>query len=112
MARELDYGSREDNDTAAYGADQRRASGDGRRPAVEPVSHRRPETKTFIATSEFWVMAIAAAAMLFAAYVLDDIRDADSWRYLSWIAIGYMVCRGLAKAGSQRAHDATWERTS
>jgi len=73
---------------------------------------RRPETKTFLATSEFWVMAIAAAAMFFAAYVIDDIADATSWKYVTWIAIGYIVSRGLAKAGSQRSYDETWQRRS
>src|SRR6478609_8089420 len=64
---------------------------------------RRPETKSFILTSEFWVAAGAAAAVFIGAYVLDDIADATAWKYGVWIAIAYIVSRGIAKAGSQRA---------
>jgi len=63
---------------------------------------RRPETKSFILTSEFWVAVAAAAGVFFAAYVLDDITDGNSWRYGVWIAIAYIISRGIAKAGSQR----------
>jgi hypothetical protein len=63
---------------------------------------RRPETKAFLLTSEFWVAVVAAAAVLFAGYVLDDIADPTAWRFLTWIAIAYIVSRGIAKAGSQR----------
>jgi hypothetical protein len=65
---------------------------------------RRPETKSFILTSEFWVAGGAAAAVFFGGYVLDDIADATSWRYATWIAIAYIVSRGIAKAGSQRSY--------
>ena len=68
-------------------------------------TRRLPETKTFLATSEFWVCAIAIAALMFAAYVIDDIADPTAWRYATWVAIGYIVSRGLAKAGSQRNYD-------
>ena len=63
---------------------------------------RRPETKAFLLTSEFWVAVVAAAAVLFAAYALDDIAETTGWRFATWIAIGYIVSRGIAKAGSQR----------
>jgi len=69
---------------------------------ASPQTIRRPETKSFLLTSEFWIAAIAAAAMLFAAYVLDDITNTNGWRFVSWIAIAYIVSRGIAKAGSQR----------
>jgi len=65
---------------------------------------RRPETKSFILTSEFWVAAGAAAAVFIGGYVLDDIADATAWKYGVWIAIAYIVSRGIAKAGSQRAY--------
>ena len=63
---------------------------------------RRPETKSFILTSEFWVAAGAAAAVLLAAYAFDDITKTSAWRFFAWIAIAYIVSRGIAKAGSQR----------
>ena len=64
---------------------------------------RRPETKSFILTSEFWVAAGAAAAVFIGGYALNDIADATAWKYGVWIAIAYIVSRGIAKAGSQRA---------
>ena len=63
---------------------------------------RRPETKSFILTSEFWVGAAAAAAVFLAGYALDDIAKTTAWRYGVWIAIAYIISRGIAKAGSQR----------
>ena len=63
---------------------------------------RRPETKSFILTSEFWVAAGAAAAVLLAGYAFDDISETTAWRFFAWIAIAYIVSRGIAKAGSQR----------
>lgn len=63
---------------------------------------RRPETKSFVLTSEFWVAAGATAAVFIAGYALDDIARTTAWRYGVWIAIAYIVSRGIAKAGSQR----------
>jgi hypothetical protein len=65
---------------------------------------RRPETKSFILTSEFWVAAGAAAAVFLGGYALDDIAQTTAWRYGTWIAIAYIISRGIAKAGSQRAY--------
>ena len=65
---------------------------------------RRPETKSFILTSEFWVAAGATAAVFLGGYALDDIARTTAWRYGTWIAIAYIVSRGIAKAGSQRAY--------
>lgn len=71
---------------------------------TEDVVRRRPETKSFILTSEFWVAAAAAAAVFVAGYALDDIAETTAWRYGTWIAIAYIISRGIAKAGSQRAY--------
>jgi hypothetical protein len=65
---------------------------------------RRPETKSFILTSEFWVAAGAVAAVFLGGYVLDDIANTTAWKYGTWIAIAYIVSRGIAKAGSQRSY--------
>jgi hypothetical protein len=74
------------------------------------ATRRRPETKTFLATSEFWVMAIAVAALFVAGYILDDIADGNAWRWGTWVAIAYIVSRGIAKAGSQRGYDTVYDR--
>ena len=76
----------------------------------EPSTRRLPETKTFLASSEFWVMIAGAVALFFAGYVLNEITNATAWKYGTWIAIAYIVSRGLAKAGSQRSYDGPWDR--
>ena len=62
---------------------------------VDDGVRRRPETKSFILTSEFWVAGAAAAAVFIAGYALDDIAETTAWRYGTWIAIAYIVSRGL-----------------
>jgi hypothetical protein len=59
------------------------------------------EAKNGIKTSEFWVMIVAVAGILYATYVPDDsLANVDGWRFASWIVIAYIVSRGLAKLGS------------
>ena len=48
---------------------------------------RRPETKSFILTSEFWV-TVARQQPCSSRYALDDIGAENSaWKYGTWIAI-------------------------
>jgi len=60
------------------------------------------ETRRAFATTEFWIFLVMVIALLFFAY--DQGRDSfsrdDGWRYATWLAIAYLVSRGLAKAGS------------
>src|SRR5262245_34664596 len=69
---------------------------------VARSSHRSPETKTFLASSEFWITVGAVVALFVGGYILNDITNADTWKWATWIAIAYIVSRGIAKAGSQR----------
>ena len=69
---------------------------------VARSSHRSPETKTFLASSEFWVTVGAVVALFIGGYMLNDITNSDAWKWATWIAIAYIVSRGIAKAGSQR----------
>jgi hypothetical protein len=85
-------------------------NGANRATLTEPDTRRRPETKTFLASSEFWVMAGAIVALFIGGYIIDDITDATTWRYGTWIAIAYIVSRGLAKAGSQRDYSTVYDR--
>jgi hypothetical protein len=61
------------------------------------------ETKSFFRTSEFWFAALGVAAVLLAAHIegADSMTRDDGWRYATFILIGYMVSRGLAKAGTR-----------
>ena len=61
------------------------------------------ETKAFFRTSEFWFAVLGVVAVLLAAYNDggDSMTRDDGWRYATAIAIGYMLARGLAKAGTK-----------
>jgi hypothetical protein len=65
------------------------------------------ETKAFFRTSEFWFAVLGVIAVLLAAYNDggDSMTRDDGWRYAAFIAIGYMVARGLAKAGTKEPTD-------
>jgi hypothetical protein len=69
---------------------------------------RLPETKRFVLTSEFWAMVVAIAGLLFADYVLHDIANPTAWRFSAFVAMAYIVSRGIAKAGSQREYQQPW----
>jgi hypothetical protein len=59
------------------------------------------ETKLGFKTSEFLMTVVAIAAVLIATYSdgNDSLTQNDGWRYAAWIAIAYIVSRGLAKLG-------------
>jgi hypothetical protein len=69
--------------------------------SAAPAS-RRPydETKASFLTTEFYAMVGVIVALLIAAKVSDSFGDVRAWTLVSAVAIGYMVSRGLAKAGS------------
>ena len=59
------------------------------------------ETKLGFKTSEFLMAVVAIAAVLVATYADGDdtLTQNDGWRYAAWIAVAYIVSRGLAKLG-------------
>ncbi len=75
-----------------------------------PAAHRADlETKPSFKTTEFFVfLAAVAAVVVTAVMVSGDADTADPFnaeqalRYITFLAIGYMISRGLAKAGSRR----------
>jgi hypothetical protein len=62
---------------------------------------RSTETKASTKTSEFFVYIIAAAAILIASFVVDGFNATEGWMFFTFLSIGYMVSRGLAKSGSR-----------
>ena len=66
-------------------------------PSVRPVAD---ETKASFKTTEFWAMGALVAAILIAAWVSDSLNDVRAWTLVAAVGIGYMLSRGLAKAGS------------
>jgi hypothetical protein len=65
------------------------------------------ETKPSVETTEFWAMLAGIAAVV-VIYLLAADASFNLWRAMvlgTVIGVGYMISRGLAKAGS---HDDHW----
>ena len=66
------------------------------------------ETKSSYKTTELIVYVLAVLGVLIAALFVDGGADgfntADAWRYVTYLTVGYMISRGLAKAGSREPH--------
>jgi hypothetical protein len=70
-----------------------------------PVRRLATETKQAFKTTEFWVYVLAVLAVVIAGTV-DDAEGSEFgadnvWLYVTLLTIGYMLARGLAKAGSR-----------
>jgi hypothetical protein len=71
------------------------------------------ETKPAFRTTEFVVYVVAVIGVLVASALVGDsdgrgdVFLADkAWFYVTLLTVGYMVSRGLAKAGSRAHRDA------
>jgi hypothetical protein len=88
----------------------------GRRTAGRPGSGKlmrlSTETKHSLKTTEFWAMLAVIAGILIASAIVgqgdgngnnnvDAFPATRAWLYIAIVAVGYMVSRGLAKAGSR-----------
>ena len=63
------------------------------------------ETKAGYKTTEFLFAIGAIIAILIATYADEDNLDAaDGWRYVAWVAVAYIVSRGLAKLGTREPY--------
>ena len=68
------------------------------------------ETKASFKTTEFFAYLAVLAGILISAGVVDQ-ADAggfgakQAWLYATILTVGYMVSRGLAKAGSRQPYD-------
>ena len=62
------------------------------------------ETKHSTKTSEFFVYLAAAAAILIASLIVDGFNATEGWMFFTFLSIGYMVSRGLAKSGSRELY--------
>jgi hypothetical protein len=60
----------------------------------------RDETKPSFLTTEFYAFVASVAAILIAAAQADNFDAPRAWTLVAAVTIGYMVSRGLAKAGS------------
>ena len=70
------------------------------------------ETKSAFKTTELIVFILSVVGVLIAAAVTDNGDDGEgfgarsAWLYVTLLSIGYMISRGLAKAGSRERYDA------
>lgn len=65
------------------------------------------ETKSSVKTTELIAYVAAVAGVLIASAIADaeDFGTYDAWRLVTYLTIGYMIARGLAKAGSSQPYD-------
>ena len=76
-------------------------------PQVQEIRPAGNETKGALKTTEFWIYLAAVAGVLIASYAVgtnanhaDYFRADKAWWFIALLTIGYLVSRGLAKAGS------------
>lgn len=58
------------------------------------------ETRPSIRTSEFIVLIVTSLLVILAAYTDEAFNIEHGWTLVTAMAIGYMLSRGIAKAGS------------
>ena len=79
------------------------------------IARLTTETKHALKTTEFWAMIAIVAGILLASWIVgqgdgngNDNADAfpaqRAWLYVAIVGVGYMVSRGLAKAGSREPY--------
>ena len=75
-----------------------------------PARRLTTETKASFKTTEFFAFLAVLAGILIAAGIVDQ-ADAggmgakQAWLYVTILTVGYMISRGLAKAGSSQPYD-------
>jgi hypothetical protein len=73
-------------------------------------SRPRMHVRSTFMTTEFWVFVVLSVLILIASAIVDDgdgrgFGAQDAWRYITWLGIGYMLSRGLAKLSNGRRED-------
>jgi hypothetical protein len=68
-----------------------------------PTRRLSTETKASFKTTELIAYVAAVIAVLIASAVVDasDFGAQEAWRYVTYLTIGYLISRGLAKSGSR-----------
>ncbi|WP_153393571.1 hypothetical protein [Ornithinicoccus halotolerans] len=85
--------------------------------ATMPLEGRRlsTETKAATKTTEFFAYVAVVLAIIVTAFVVGDSAEGGegdpfgaehAMRYITFLTIGYMLARGLAKSGTREHHDA------
>ena len=81
-------------------------------PRTGAVRRLATETKQSFKTSEFWAMVVVIVGILVSAAAIkggdngtDEFIARHAWLYVSIVAAGYMISRGLAKSGVRDPYD-------
>ena len=77
---------------------------------AQPCAPSEHETKASFKTTEFFAFLVVLAGILISAGVVDEANNGglgarQAWLYATILTVGYMVSRGLAKAGSRQPYD-------
>jgi surface polysaccharide O-acyltransferase-like enzyme len=82
---------------------------------TDHTARRSTETKASTKTTEFFVYLAAVLAVIITAAVVGDgtegsdagdLFDANqAMQYITYLTIGYMIARGLAKSGSREHYN-------
>jgi hypothetical protein len=81
------------------------------------VARLSTETKAAFKTTEFIAYVVILIAMFIASAMVDNGEDGQGfgadqvWMFATWLTIGYMVSRGLAKSGSREHYDSDEQNT-
>jgi len=87
-------------------------------PDYAPTRRLSTETKASTKTTELIVYVLAVVGIVITALVVgssdtangghtpDPFSAQDALRYITYLTIGYMIARGLAKSGSRDNYDA------
>ena len=83
---------------------------------VDNARRLTTETKQAFKTTEFIAYLVVFAGILLASNMIggegekgDWFRADEAWRYITALTVGYMISRGLAKAGSREPY---WDNGS
>ena len=60
------------------------------------------ETKWAPLTTEFWAMVVLIVVILIAAAISNSLNDVRAWTLVTVVGTGYILSRGIAKAGVDR----------
>jgi hypothetical protein len=76
--------------------------------SLNPTRRVSSETKASFKTTELIAYVVTVVAVLIASAIVDkgsDFGAQEAWKYVTFLTIGYMVSRGLAKSGSRDFYD-------
>ena len=74
------------------------------------INRLATETKAAFKTTEFYAYIVTFALILIAGAQISEKNNVDAfradkvWLYITILTVGYMVSRGLAKAGSREPY--------